>query len=359
MEFLKSFWQFLLISSPYLVLGLVLSGYLHLILNVEKAKKWFGKNKFSDMVWASLLGVPLPLCSCSVIPAAVTLRKAGASRAATSSFLISTPESGVDSIIMTYSLIDLPMTILRPVAAFVTAFCAGVMQLIFNPEEKLHFEAKTESKSNCCAHKAEKTKKENWIFSGLKYGFVDLSNDLAFTLFIGVLCGAVISYFVPTEFFIGLDPWLVRAGILAVSVPLYICAASSTPIAVSLMMKGLSPGAALLFLLAGPATNITNLIVLQKYLGKKAIVINVVAIVLVALIFSVFADYMYSNFWTISFRSIDQFGHDHQSGAVAAWWETASAVLMSVLIVRGIYVEKIKPRFSSKHNHDHHGHTHS
>src|SRR5262245_13204320 len=122
MPFLDAVWKYLLISSPYLMLGFFLGGVLHQFVPMAKIKEWLGGDKLSNVLKAALVGVPLPLCSCSVIPTAISLRKNGASKAATSSFLISTPETGVDSIAMTYGLMDLPMTIIRPVAAFFSAF---------------------------------------------------------------------------------------------------------------------------------------------------------------------------------------------------------------------------------------------
>ena len=135
MSFLSVLWDYILISAPFLMLGLLAGGLINEFLPFSKIKTWFGKGKLSGVFKASAMGVPLPLCSCSVIPAAVTLKKNGASNGATSSFLISTPETGVDSISVTYAMMDLPMTIIRPIAAFITAFVAGVLQIIFNDDE--------------------------------------------------------------------------------------------------------------------------------------------------------------------------------------------------------------------------------
>ena len=167
-----------------------------------------------------------------------------------------------------------------------------------------------------------------------------MGNDIAAWLTIGILLGALINFIVPENFFANQSMLGSRLMILLVGIPLYICASASTPIAASLMLKGLSPGSALLFLLVGPATNISNIAVLQKYIGKKGVIINVAAIAIVALAFSFLVDWMYANFFTLQLSEQLE-THDH----TGAWWEHFSAVLLVILLVKGIYLEKIKPRF--------------
>ena len=196
MEYIKVLWTYLLVSAPYLLFGLVISGAIHELIPVEKVKKWLGEKSFGSIFKASAVGVPLPLCSCSVIPTAVTLRKSGASNGATSAFLISTPESGIDSISITYALMDLPMTIIRPVAAFASAFVAGILQFFFNDFEP---EKEEEEVKSCCAKKKaaqEVTKKSVGQTSVdiFKFGFGKLLNDIAVWLTIGILMGALIVF---------------------------------------------------------------------------------------------------------------------------------------------------------------------
>lgn len=356
MEFLDALWKYLLSSAPYLLFGLTISGAIHQFITVEKITKWLGGNSLWNVIKAAILGIPLPLCSCSVIPTAVTLRKSGASKASTSSFLIATPESGVDSISITYALMDLPMTILRPVAAFCSAFLAGLLQLIFNKEvENNEDENEAMEESKCCCKKAcsskavEKKNLLGQIKEMFAYGFGKLTNDISLWLAIGLLAGALIDYLVPDNFFTTLTATQSRFAILLIGVPLYICATASTPIAVSLMMKGMSPGVGLILLLVGPATNISNIAVLQKYIGKKGVFLNVTSIIFVALAFSYLVDYLYIHHFKMSFAQSLQ-GHEHHH---VAWWETLSAVVLVILILKGIYFEEIQPRLKKSNSKGH------
>lgn len=339
-EYLQILWKYLLTSAPYLLFGLFISGLIHQWAPLDKIKDWLGGSGVSSVFKAAFLGVPLPLCSCSVIPTAVTLKKNGASNGATSAFLISTPESGVDSISLTYALIDLPMTIIRPLAAFSSAFLAGILQHYLN---KFEFDNKScDSKKSCCSKENKNTKVPNnlidKLLASITFGFGKLINDIATWLAIGILLGALIDLVMPDDFFASLSLFQNKFMILIVGIPLYICASASTPIAVSLMLKGLSPGGALLFLLVGPATNISNIAVLQKYIGKKGVIINLISIVLVALAFSFLTDYLYSSVLELQLREYF-FLHEHES----SWWQVLSALILAILLIKGIYLEKIRP----------------
>lgn len=338
-------WAFILVSAPYLVGGLAISGIIHEFVPMEKVKKWLGAKKASSIFKAALVGVPLPLCSCSVIPTAVTLRKGGASNGATSAFLISTPESGVDSISMTYGLMDLPMTILRPIAAFASAFFAGMLQLFFNDYQLPETEQEVETKSSCCSKKSEPQKKSfgERVKNMFNFGFGKLMDDIAAWLTIGILLGAMIEFVVPENFFTDMGMISNRFMILLIGIPLYICASASTPIAVSLMLKGLSPGSAILFLLVGPATNISNIAVLQKFIGKKGVAINIFSIAFVALLFSFLVDFLYQNYFTLQLNQALAH-HDHHGHV---WWENVLGILFVVLLLKGVYQDKIKPKLNS------------
>lgn len=336
MNFLLTLWEYIAFSAPYLLLGLFVSGLLKAFLSVELIKNKLGKKNLKTVCLASAVGVPMPLCSCSVIPAAVTLKKSGASNGATSAFLISTPESGVDSISITYSMMDLPMAIIRPLVAFVSAAFAGIMQNLFNDFEPVLEE---EAPKSCCSKK-KKAASQNAplgerFLAGLKYAFTDLIADISFWLFIGLVAGAMINFFLPADFFMGFSGWTGRFVILGIGLPLYICASSSTPIAASMVLKGMSPGSALIFLLVGPATNFSNIAVLQNYLGKRGVIINMVAISFVALLASYLTDLYYADQilnWKIS-------THHHHG---ISWWENLCGVTLSLLMMRGIYVDKIR-----------------
>ena len=336
LDWAEALWAYILLTAPYLLIGFVASGIIHQYLNLNVIKKHLASKGLGSVIKASLFGVPLPLCSCSVIPAAVTLKKEGASNGATSAFLISTPESGVDSMVMTYGVMDLPMTIIRPIAAFLTAFIAGWGQGLWNTETALEEEAP----KTCCSK--EKTEEGPSIKGALKFAFEDLSDDLATWLFIGLFVGALMNLYLPMELFENVPGWAQKLVVLSFGIPFYICASASTPIAASMMIKGMSPGTALIFLLVGPATNFTNIAVLQKYIGKKGVVINVVAIALVSLVLSVVVDYAYEAFsWPTVFKIEDM--HDAHNGV----FSQVMGVFLSLLILKGIYKEKIKPRLGS------------
>lgn len=347
MELLLSFWKYILISSPYLLLGFFIAGILRSFVSVEKVTKALGKNSYSSVLKAAAVGVPLPLCSCSVIPTAVALKKSGASNGAVSSFLISTPESGVDSIALTYGIMDLPMTIFRPLAAFVSGFVAGTLQMIFNPSaSKEEVEEKKEEVSccKCSCSSAPKKSLMTKLKEGFSFAFFDLFNDMAFWLFIGLLSGALIDYFVPGNWLEGANGFTGRLIILAIGIPLYVCASSSTPVAAALVMKGLSPGCAILFMLVGPATNVSNIVVLRKYLGAKGVVINVISIASVALIFSYLVDWFYQA-WNIPVNFSVVSAHDHFAHSP---WALASAIIFSLLLAKGLWQQFKEKYLTSK-----------
>ena len=344
-DFFNTFWHFLTLSAPALLLGFFLAGLIRAFLPPERVSTWLGKGKWSDVVLASLVGVPIPLCSCSVIPTAIALKQKGASRAATSSFLISTPESGIDSILVTRAMMDWPMTIIRPVAAFASALLAGGLQLIFNPEEKVAMKP-VAPVAACCGHNhAAPSKKPFWstIKEGLTWSINDLVDDLALWMTIGIVAGALLDFFVPADFFLGLGIWPSRLLVLVVGIPLYICASATTPIAASLVMKGLSPGAALILLLAGPATNIANIAVLRPHLGNKGIAINLISIAAVALLAAIGVDAWYGGVqpaWAVS-------AHTHEHGSSFGWESILAAVLV-VILLRGLWRAEIQPRLNRK-----------
>ncbi len=339
MSFLTSLWNYILVSAPFLMFGLFVAGVIKAFISVDRIKKAMGGKGLWGAVKASVLGIPLPLCSCAVIPTAATLKKQGASNSATSAFLISTPESGVDSIAMTYGMMDLPMTIIRPVAAFFSAIFAGTLQLIFKTDRDVKLET-PEVKPSCCGSSKKKDEtvivKESFakkLKASTHFAFIELIDDMAIWLAFGILAGAFIDFALPANFFDGLSGWAGRGAILLVGIPLYICASATTPIAASLVMKGMSPGMALLFLLVGPATNISNILVISKYIGKRGVVINIISIAAVALGFSFLTDYLYQYFaWPLNFNVAH---HTHETSSP---WEIGLAVIFSLLLVRSLIV---------------------
>lgn len=362
MEFLNSFWQFVIISAPFLLFGCGVAGLIHIFISMEKIERWLGNQSFFDSIKAAIIGIPLPLCSCSVIPTAATLRKSGASNSATSSFLIATPESGIDSIAMTYGMMDLPMTIIRVIAAFLSAIFAGFANLFFNDfyySNKYNSDGKANSEDqksgvekSCCPNaKKEKSSKKfsKKLWQGIKYGYGDTIQDISVWLLIGLVAGSLINFLVPENFFLDMGPTMGKLLILIIGVPLYICASATTPIAAGLVLKGMSPGTALILLLVGPATNISNIAVMQKYIGKRGVLINIICIVLVALICGSLTDYLYDEFsWSVNFKVAS---HQHESSNFLL--DQFFAIILSVLVLRGVFFEKIKPLIKKDKKHCH------
>ena len=247
--------------SPYLLLGFLIAGVLHVFVPRTFYAKYLSRNNKLSVLWAALLGVPLPLCSCGVIPTAVGLKNEGTSKGAVASFLIATPQTGIDSILATFSLMGLGFAVVRPVAALVTGVCGGflVNHLVKDNESGYISEASCNVENG------------NRIWRVFKYAYFDMIQDIGLRLAIGLIVAALINVAVLDEFFLsfGSQPLLQMLVILVVSVPMYICSTGSIPVAAALMMKGLSPGAALVMLMAGPAVNIASILVVRKSMGGR------------------------------------------------------------------------------------------
>ena len=283
-------------AAIYILFGFFIAGLLYIFYPKEKVFKALGKKGIGSILKGALIGIPLPLCSCGVIPTALSLRKQGASRGATLSFLISTPETGVDSIAITYALLDPIMTIFRPLAAFLTAIFAGIADNTFTSGA----DAKEIKSQNCptCENSdadghshSQKAKFKR----AMEYAFLDLVGDISKTLVIGIALAGIISTAIPRGFFenylgTGIMSMLVM---LVVGIPLYICATASTPIAAALILKGLSPGAALVLLLAGPATNIATILVVGKQMGRKTIVVYLISIAVMSVLMGLLLNQVY------------------------------------------------------------------
>ena len=273
----------------------------------------------------------------------MSLRKQGASRGATTAFLISTPESGVDSISITYALLDPLMTVARPVVAFVTAFVAGLSENLFSyNKEALEIIPDLRCPvDGCCdgvncdpeKHSRHHTFVEK-LRAGFGYAFKDLWNDIAAWFLFGLLLAGIITVLIPDDIFSrylgsGLPAMLLM---LAVGIPLYICATASTPIAAALILKGVSPGAALVFLLAGPATNLASLTVLVGTLGKRATAIYLSSIAVCSVIFGLLLDQIYG-YWGFSAQAIV----GQASELVPPWLQWTGALLVVLLSIKPVY----------------------
>jgi uncharacterized protein len=328
-KFLNSMLSIFLEMSPYLLLGFFIAGILNELFKGTALKKYIGGSDMKSVVNSSLLGVPLPLCSCGVIPTGVSLHKSGASKGSAISFMISTPQTGVDSILVTYSLLGLPFAILRPFIAFVTGVFGGMVTNRLTKDEK------NEKKDEGSSRQEKNRTLKQWSKDAMKYAFVDFLDDIALWLFIGLILAAAISALIPDDFFtmyVG-NKYLSMLIVLAVSVPLYVCATSSVPIAAALMMKGLNPGAALVFLMAGPATNAATVTVIGRTLGIKALTGYLASIIGGALFFGILIDNFLPAQWFMPV--MNEHSHHHMEESVS-WIYIISAVILAILLLMSL-----------------------
>jgi uncharacterized membrane protein YraQ (UPF0718 family) len=283
-------WELLREAGPYMLAGFVLAGLVRAFIPTRAVVKLLGRRKLGSVFWAAAIGVPLPLCSCGVIPMAAALRREGASKGAVSSFVISTPESGADSVAATYALMDLPMTIARPIAAFATAFAAGAAEVLLGRPSAPRAPV-PETYARACDDEEEENEAETVprglparVYAGLRYAFGEMFEDMAAYLLVGFLLAGVLAAFIPPAFVAERlsSPTLQIVALVILGAPIYVCATAATPIAAVVVAKGISPGAALAFLLAGPATNAASLTVLTKYLGRRSVVIYLATIIIFA-----------------------------------------------------------------------------
>ncbi len=265
-----------MIVSPWLLLGLFIAGLIHSFIGESFIKEHLGGSGFIPVLKVTLFGIPLPVCSCSIIPIAAGLRKDGASKAATMSFLISTPTTGVDSIFITYGMLGGVFAVARPLAALIGGILIGV--IVYLTEKNNQTRLIVEHKKHPHLSLWDRIK------STFVYGFSVLPQDLSKTLLLGIAVGGALSALLPTDFaseYLS-NPLIAYPLMIVVSVPIYICAVGSVPIAAALLMKGLIPGAALAFMIAGPATNTITMGFVGKKLGKKVFVIYLVSIIIIA-----------------------------------------------------------------------------
>lgn len=276
--------------APYLLLGLTFAGILHVVFKRSFVVRHLGGGTVVDSFKAAVLGVPLPLCSCGVVPTAMSLRKSKASDGATVSFLISTPQTGIDSIIATYGILGPLIAVFRPVAAFVMGVTGGIITTALGGRTTAPREGRTDeppAACSVCAAPAEHA--HTWgekIVAMAKYAYGEFLDDISVQLVAGIAISGLISWLLPPDFFTRtIDNELLAMLLMIVGgIPLYVCATASIPIAAALMMKGLSPGAAFVFLAVGPATNAATVTVIAGVMGKKivAVYLGVISVLSVA-----------------------------------------------------------------------------
>ena len=265
--------------APYLLLGFLIAGVLHVFVPQKFYANYLSRKNRLSVLWAAMLGVPLPLCSCGVIPTAIGLRNEKASKGAIASFLIATPQTGIDSILATFSLMGLGFAIIRPLAALITGVCGG---LLVNRLVREDDYCSVDDNSQLSTVNSQLK-----IWRIVKYAYYDMIRDIGLRLLIGLVVAALIQVVVPDEFFLsfGSQPLLQMLVILAIAAPMYICSTGGIPVAAALMMKGLSPGAALVMLMAGPAVNLASILVVHKSMGRRFTSIYLMTIVGFAVLF--------------------------------------------------------------------------
>ena len=352
LDILKEVWVLTNEMSPYLLLGFLLAGLMHEFLPSTLYTNHLGKNNFRSVFLAALFGVPLPLCSCGVIPTAMGLRREGASKGATVSFLIATPQTGVDSIIATYSLMGLPLAIIRPIAAFLTAILGGTLVNGTEAPSTLPLWGSAPKQNN----QEEKNKALPQRGSGervrslLAYAFVEMMEDIGKWLVIGLIIAGIITAAVPDSWFTAFQGNTLYSilFVLLFSIPMYLCATGSIPIALALMMKGLTPGAALVLLMAGPASNVASILIINKVLGRKTLAIYLFSIIVGAIAFALGIDYLLPAQWFTAPLASMQDCCAHQPG----WFSILCTVLMLLLLINALSPHKLIG------GHHHHCHCH-
>ncbi len=366
-EFISSFaqntWALIAEMAPYLLFGFAVAGLLHILIRPEMVQRLLGKPGIGAVVKACLIGVPMPLCSCSVIPVAASLRKSGASRGATAAFLSSTPQTGVDSIFATYSLLGGVFTVIRVLVAFVCGIVSGLAIELFCKKKKLAapaapslgsarlapgqpFAALGQSPGpifastsfqptiapatepatkSCCSSGPQKQVRS--LSEALRYGFIALPSDLSTSLIVGLVLAGLITTLMPTDLIHGAFSSGPLAFLLAtaISLPLYVCATASIPMAYALMAAGLSPGAALIFLITGPATNTATIVTVAKMLGRKATFIYLGSLLIVSWL----AGWLFNA--ALNTEQVAEM-HHHAATQPALWQHLSGAVLVLLLL---------------------------
>jgi uncharacterized membrane protein YraQ (UPF0718 family) len=290
--------QLLAEAAPFLLGGLLIAGLLAGAFRRERVERLLGGPGFAPIARAALLGVPLPLCSCGVVPAAISLRRHGASRGATVSFLVSTPETGVDSIAISYALLGPLVAIARPVAAFASAVVAGVAVGEDTGSRGAAGAVGAGAAPSAEPPAAPPSGAAAWTRRGVAHAIEEILGEIGPWLLAGVLLGGLLAQALPAGFFSRVPGGEIVSmlAMLAAGIPLYICASASTPVAASLMEKGLSPGAALVLLLAGPATNIATILIVARELGRRVVVIYLAVLSGMSLLFGLALNALWSRF---------------------------------------------------------------
>ncbi len=336
LNFINSLVDLLNAMSPYLLLGFFFAGILKAWFPQRWIDRYMGKSNWKSVINTAILGIPLPLCSCGVIPTGISFYRNGASKGSSVSFLISTPQTGVDSIMVTYSLLGLPFAIIRVIVALITGIIGGTFTNFTGKSDNIDSYL-----SNTCAN--DKMGVKNGFIGVFRYGFYEFLMDIAKWLIIGILIAAVLAVVIPDDFFSMYlnNELLSMLVVLLASVPLYLCATASVPIAAVLMLKGLSPGAALVLLMAGPATNAATITIINKVFGNKTLLAYLGSIILGALTFGLLINNLPREWFTLSSHAMH---HAHHHELIPKWLQIISSITLVSLIANGYLQQYLKRR---------------
>jgi len=333
----RSFWGTLCEMSPYLLFGFFAAGVLSVVVSARLVERHLGGHGFWPVFKAALFGVPLPLCSCSVIPVTASLRKHGASRGAATAFLISTPQTGVDSIFVTLSLLGPVFAIFRPLVALVSGIIGGAAVDLLEPHGEKDTHALDACEDACCSDNGG-----NRATRVLTYGFIELPRDIGKPLLLGVIVAGIIAAAIPNDFFAeslgtGMGAILV---LMLLGVPVYVCATASVPVALALLLKGASPGAVLAFLMTGPATNAAGIATVWKIMGARTATVYLVTVMATAFGAGVLLDYVFAV-------------TSHVAGKGVGWMLPEPVGVACAGALLAVLFLSFLPRGNGGHTHDH------
>lgn len=316
--------------SPYLLFGFLAAGLLHIFVSAAWMQRHLGGRGLLPVIKSVLLGVPLPLCSCGVIAVTASIRKQGAGRGAATGFLLATPQTGVDSILATWGMLGPVLGIFRPLVALITGIVGGALVSFFDDEKPVDRGAKgSEVPAEAVAPRT--------LREALYYGLVTLPRDIAKPLIVGIILAGLVAALIPRGV---LTPYI-GGGLAAmvimtvVGIPLYVCATASIPVALSFIHLGASPGAALVFLIAGPATNAATIATVWKVMGRKTTAIYLATVAVGGIAAGLLYDALISLDWIVA-----ELGHAHEHthhGEGTGWANVFFAVLLAVVVLNSLY----------------------
>lgn len=343
-EILANSWGMLLMMAPYLLFGFFAGGLLSVLVSPQLVERHLGGHGIWPVLKASALGVPLPLCSCSVLPVSASLRRHGASRGAITSFLISTPQTGVDNILVTFSMLGPVFALFTPIVTFVSGVVGGVLVDIFEPHGESDPQVIEQCVRGCC--RAEGDTRGGKIYRLLHHAFYELPLDIGRALVVGILVAGVISTFMPKDFFLttGITGLTAILVLMLCGIPIYVCATASIPVAYALMAQGgASAGAALAFLMTGPATNAAGISAIWKMLGRRTTLIYLGSVAATAVASALTLDWMFPGLN----KKLPTISAAHaESGFLPMWLDVACVILLVIVLIPSFLPRR-------KHEHDH------